>query len=67
MEFSFLYIYKNTDSCERPSLIGLAQKGKYRVNFLVCIKNIICRHLEYCKYLSTYSDSMGIKYIVNRH
>ena len=40
---------------KRPSLIGLGQKGKYRVSFSVSIKNIVSKHLEYCKYLNTYS------------
>ena len=41
----------NTNSCERdgfferPSLIWLAQKEKYRLSFSVCIKNIVNMYL----------------------
>ena len=37
----------------------------YRLSFLIDIKNILSRYLEYCKYLNTYF--VGIKYTVSRH
>ena len=44
-----LQIFVRDGLFERLSPIGLTQKEKYRVSFPVGIKNIVSRHLEYCR------------------
>ena len=48
--FYIIQILMRNSLFEKPSLIELAYKEKYRVSYMVDVIHIVIKHLRYCKY-----------------